>query len=142
MSSLNSVTLIGNLGADPELRFTPDGKAVCDLRLAMSDKRGGKETTEWVSVTVWEKAAEACGRFLKKGRQVCVQGRLQTQSWDDKKTGEKKYKTIVVAQNVVFLGGGKDGHIQEAQARRAIDNAPSPDEEGARSGDETDDLPF
>jgi single-strand DNA-binding protein len=116
MSSLNSVTIIGNLGADPEMRYTTAGKAVCELRVAVNEKRGGQDKTEWFSVTCWEKTAESCAQYLKKGRSVCVQGRLETQTWDDKKTGEKKYKTIIVASNVVFLGGGDKSERGESRS--------------------------
>jgi single-strand DNA-binding protein len=150
MSGLNSVTIIGNLGADPEMRFTQAGKAVCELRVAVNEKRGGQDKAEWFSVTCWEKTAESCAQYLKKGRSVCVQGRLETQTWDDKKTGEKKYKTIIVASNVVFLGGGKDGAIQErsaANTRRNSGHDVPPTDFGPPPGDDLpagngDDVPF
>lgn len=111
--SVNKVILLGNLGADPELKALPSGQAVCELRLATSfdfkDNNGQKqERTEWHKVVVWGKTAENCGKYLKKGRQVYIEGRLQTRSWDDK-DGNKRYSTEVVADNVVFLrGGGSD----------------------------------
>jgi single-strand DNA-binding protein len=111
MASVNKVILIGNLGADPELRYTPTGnRAVCSLRIATSDvfkdKAGqNQERTEWHRVTVWGDQAENCNKYLSKGRSVYIEGRLQTRSWDDKH-GNKRYTTDVVAERVKFLGGG------------------------------------
>jgi single-strand DNA-binding protein len=110
MASVNKVILIGNLGADPELRYTPTGnRPVCSLRIATSDsykdKAGAKqERTEWHTVTVWGDQAENCNKYLAKGRSVYVEGRLQTRQWDDKE-GNKRYSTDVVAERVQFLGG-------------------------------------
>ena len=114
MASVNKVILIGNLGADPELRYTPNGnRAVCSLRIATSDvfkdKAGqNQERTEWHRVTVWGDQAENCNKYLTKGRSVYVEGRLQTRQWDDK-DGNKRYSTDVVADRVKFLGGGPGG---------------------------------
>ena len=110
MASVNRVILLGNLGQDPELRYTPSGVPVCNFNLATSetftDRDGNKQTsTEWHRVVVWNKQAENCSKFLAKGRTVYVEGRLQTRSWDDKTTGQKRYMTDVVAQNVQFMGG-------------------------------------
>ena len=110
MGSVNKVILVGNLGADPELKYTPSNRAVCNLSVATNevwkDKSGQKqEKTEWHRVTVWGEQAENCSKFLSKGRMVYVEGRLQTRSWDDKE-GKKRYSTEVVADRVVFLGGG------------------------------------
>ena len=109
---VNKVILIGNLGADPEVRFTPGGQAVANFRIATSDtwtdKSGNKqERTEWHRIVVWGKLAELCGEYLKKGRQCYVEGRLQTREWTDKE-GKKNYTTEIVAQNVQFLGS-RDG---------------------------------
>jgi len=110
MGSVNKVILVGNLGADPELKYTPSNRAVCNLSVATNevwkDKSGQKqEKTEWHRVNVWGEQAENCSKFLSKGRMVYVEGRLQTRSWDDK-DGKKRYSTEVVADRVVFLGGG------------------------------------
>ncbi|MFZ5441504.1 MAG: single-stranded DNA-binding protein [Myxococcota bacterium] len=108
---INKVILIGNLGADPEVRFTPSGQAVANFRIATSeswnDKTSGQkqERTEWHRIVVWGKLAELCGEYLKKGRQCYVEGRLQTREWTDKE-GKKNYTTEVVANTVQFLGGG------------------------------------
>jgi single-strand DNA-binding protein len=115
MGSVNKVILIGNLGADPELKYTPSNRPVCNLSLATNevfkDKAGARqERTEWHRVTVWGEQAEHCSKYLGKGRSVYVEGRLQTRSWDDK-DGKKRYSTDVVADRVVFLsdGGGQGG---------------------------------
>lgn len=102
---LNKVLLIGNLAADPEMRYTANGKAVTTFRLAVSRTFNGKQETEWCSVVAWEKTAELVANHLTKGRQCHVEGRLQTRSWDDK-DGKKQYKTEIVADKVLFLGGG------------------------------------
>jgi len=110
MSGVNKVILIGNLGADPEMRYTPGGAAVCELRLATNeswtDKKGERqERTEWHRVVVWGKRAEVVSKYLSKGRQVYVEGRIRTRSWEDKE-GNKRYTTEIIADNVQFLGGG------------------------------------
>jgi len=109
---VNKVILIGNLGADPEVRFTPSGQAVANFRIATSeswtDKNGQKqERTEWHRIVVWGKLAELCGEYLAKGRQCYIEGRLQTREWTDKE-GKKNYTTEVVANQVQFLGS-RDG---------------------------------
>lgn len=110
--SVNKVILIGNLGADPELRYTSSGKAVADLRIATSESYGRgadrEEKTEWHRVVVWERTAENCAEYLSKGRKVYVEGRIQTRSWDDK-DGNRRYTTEIVARDVQFLGGGNEG---------------------------------
>jgi single-strand DNA-binding protein len=112
MGSVNKVILIGNLGADPELKYTPTSRALCNLRIATTDvfkDKGGQrqERTEWHRVTVWGDQAENCSKYLAKGRSVYVEGRLQTRSYD--KDGQKHYATDVVADRVVFLGSGAGG---------------------------------
>ncbi len=109
--SLNRAFIIGNLGKTPDLRRTPSGQPVCDFTVATNDaytdKSGEKrETTEWHNVVVWGRSAENCDTYLAKGSPVCVEGRLQTRSWDDKQTGKKQYKTEIVASRVHFLPGG------------------------------------
>ncbi len=109
---VNKVILVGNLGADPEVRFTPGGQAVANFRIATgeswTDKNGQKQDrTEWHRIVVWGKLAELCGEYLAKGRQCFVEGRLQTREWTDKEN-KKNYTTEVVASSVVFLGS-RDG---------------------------------
>jgi single-strand DNA-binding protein len=113
MASLNKVMLIGNLGADPEMRYTQSNQAVCNFRIATTDvwndKNGQKqERTEWHRIVVWGRPAEACGNYLKKGRPVFIEGRIQTREWEDK-DGNKRYTTEIVADRVQFLGSRQDG---------------------------------
>jgi single-strand DNA-binding protein len=110
--SVNKAIVIGNLGKDPEVRFTPGGQAVANFSVATNeswkDKNGQtQERTEWHRIVVWGKLAELCGEYLKKGRSAYVEGRLQTREWTDKE-GKKNYTTEIVANQVVFLGG-RDG---------------------------------
>lgn len=139
MASVNKVILLGNLGADPELRYTPGGQPVCELRLATNESwtnRDGQRTerTEWHRVVVWGKQGENCSNYLKKGRQVYVEGRLQTRSWEDRE-GNKRYTTEIIALQVVFLqsGGRERGEREEAPPPMEDFDAPpdggSPDNE-------------
>lgn len=110
-SSVNKVILLGRLGKTPEIKYLPSGQAVCDLSVATSQtykdrNEQQQERTEWSRVVVWGKTAESCAKYLQKGQQVYIEGRLETRSWDDKE-GKKVYATEVVASNVVFLGGGE-----------------------------------
>lgn len=108
---INKVILIGNLGADPELRSTNSGKAVTELRLATSFKTASGENTEWHRVEVWDKLAENVVKYTKKGSRVYVEGRIRTRSYDDKE-GSKRYITEVVANEVKFLDAkGSDTHV-------------------------------
>ncbi|MSP17901.1 MAG: single-stranded DNA-binding protein, partial [Myxococcales bacterium] len=116
---VNKVILIGNLGADPELKYTSGGQAVCDLRMATNeswtDKQGQKqERTEWHRVVLWGKPAEICKQYLSKGSRVYIEGRLQTRSWDDKE-GQKRYSTEIVANDFMFLGGKGEGAAAGAE---------------------------
>ena len=117
-SGVNKVILIGNLGQDPEVRRTSSGASVCTLRLATAERRkdaSGQwlDHTEWHSVVTFGTVAENCGRFLKKGRQVFIEGRLQTRKWQDKE-GKDRYTTEVIAMNVQFLGGGRGDSAGES----------------------------
>jgi len=138
---VNKVILVGNLGKDPEVRFTPSGRAVCKFPVATSEKwtdqQGQKqERTEWHNVVVWGKQAETCGQYLAKGRQVFVEGAIHTRSYDDK-DGNKRYITEITARDVRFLGGGGGG------ARAGQDAGFSaPPGEDAPGGPEEDDIPF
>jgi single-strand DNA-binding protein len=111
MSGVNKVIIVGRLGADPEVKTISTGNTVTRLSIATSDQWTDKdgqrqERTEWHRVVVWGKLAELCGKYLSKGRQAYVEGRLQTRSWEDQ-NGVKKYTTEVVAQTVQFLSGGQ-----------------------------------
>lgn len=112
--SVNKAIIVGRLGADPELRFTPSGRAVANFNLATSsvwkDKSSGerKEDTQWHKIVVWGPQAETCGKYLQKGREVFVEGEIRTRNYDDKE-GIKRYVTEIVARDVRFLGGRGDG---------------------------------
>jgi single-strand DNA-binding protein len=113
MASVNKAIILGNLGRDPELRSTTGGQSVCELAIATNERYKGKndewqERTEWHRVVVWGRQAENAAQHLSKGRQVYVEGRIQTRDWIDK-DGNKRYTTEIVAQNVQFLGGGSGG---------------------------------
>jgi single-strand DNA-binding protein len=135
MAGLNKVMLIGNLGADPEMRYTADGNALTSFRVAASRNYTTpdgerREETEWFSVVAWRKLAEQCSQYLQKGRKVYVEGRLRTRSWDTPE-GQKRYRTEVVADRVMFLdrAGG----------------APLPEETGAEvpaEQSEAEETPF
>jgi single-strand DNA-binding protein len=159
--SVNKVILIGHLGAKPELKYLPSGQAVCEMRMAttevFNDKNQQKqERTEWHRIVVWGKTGENCAQYLDKGRQVYVEGRIQTRSWDDKNTGEKKYMTEIVANNVTFLGGGGGdrgaggggggGPRREGgPPARGDSGPPGPSDDfggGPPSGGSDDDIPF
>ena len=160
MGSVNKVILIGNLGADPELKYTPSNRPLCNLRIATTevfkDKSGQRqEKTEWHRVTVWGDQAENCNKYLAKGRSVYVEGRLQTRSYD--KDGQKHYATDVVADRVVFLGsgggggGGAGGGGGGGEGRgrsgggfggRGDTGPEEPIGEGGGAGPSDDDIPF
>jgi single-strand DNA-binding protein len=111
MPSVNKVILIGNLGRDPEVKYTPSGAAVANFNIATNEswtsKDGKKEErTEWHKIVVWSKLAELCGEYLSKGRPVYIEGRLQTREYEAK-DGGKRYVTEVIAQSIQFLGGGE-----------------------------------
>jgi len=112
--SVNKVILIGNLGKDPEVKYTPSGTPVAKLTLATNERYKDKDgqwqdRTEWHNVVLWQRLAEIAGEYLKKGGKVYIEGRLQTRSWEDKQTNQKKYMTEVVASDLVLLGGRGEG---------------------------------
>lgn len=119
MASINKCFMMGNLGADPEMRTTGGGQSVCNFRIACSEKfkdRDGQmqERTEWVSIVAWGRQAEIAAEYLRKGSPVHVEGRLQTREWEDKQ-GSKRYTTEVVAERVTLLGGKRDDDGQRAE---------------------------
>jgi single-strand DNA-binding protein len=147
---VNKVILIGNLGRDPEIRHLPSGQPVANFSLATSrrwrDKGGNRqEQTEWHNIVVFGKQAEIAGQYLTKGKQIYLEGRLQTRSWDDKQTGEKKYRTEIVCDNFQMLGPkGGGGEYEPAGAGGASyggGGGPS-DEDYGGGADEEDDIPF
>ena len=147
MAQLNKVFLIGNLTRDPELRHTPSGTAVTDLGLAVNrsvpGKDGGERRDEvtFIDVTVWDRQAENCVQYLKKGRPIHVEGFLKMDSWDDKTTGKKQYKLRVQAESVQFLGGregagggGGDDDYSAPTPREAPPRRSAPDSRGQEGG--------
>ncbi len=119
MAGLNKVMIIGNLGADPEMRYTADGNALTSFRVASSRNYTGpdgerREETEWFSVVTWRKLAEQCSQYLQKGRRVYVEGRLRTRSWDAP-DGQRRYRTEVVAERVLFLDRAPGVPLPEEQ---------------------------
>jgi len=139
--SLNKVMLIGNLGKDPEVRFTPSGRAVARFPLATSevwnDAEGARqERTEWHNIVVWGKQAETCGQYLAKGRQVFVEGSIRSRQYDDK-DGNRRYITEVIGQRVQFLGGGGGRGAESRSGGGAPEEPPA-----APASAEDDDIPF
>jgi single-strand DNA-binding protein len=134
-SSLNKVMLIGNLGADPEMRFTPSGNPVTSFRIAVnrvynSPEGERKEETEWFSIVTWNRLAETCNQYLTKGQKVYIEGRLRTRTWDGQ-DGQKHYRTEVISNQVIFLD------------KKAAAASPEEKLEDAETGDiEPQDLPF
>jgi single-strand DNA-binding protein len=152
--SVNKVILVGNLGRKPELRYTPGGQAVANFTLATNERFGGRdgqpaqERTEWHRIVVWGRTAENCAQYLDKGRQVYIEGRLQTREYQDKE-GQKRQTTEVVAVTVQFLGGrgGEMGGAGAGGEERMAAGVPSgggaADEfSGDFGGNNDDDLPF
>ncbi len=143
MSGVNKVILIGNLGANPELRYTQGQQAVANLRLATTekwtDKSGQKqEATEWHRVVVWGKQAEICGQYLTKGRQVYIEGSIRTRQWQDQQ-GQKRFTTEVVARNVQMLGGRGERPTDDTEATVPPDESTIQNDFG---GGPDDDIPF
>ena len=147
MASINRATIIGNVGRDPELRYSAAGAAVCNIAIATSrqwkSKDSGEkaEETEWHRVVFYDRLAEIAGEYLKKGRSVYVEGRLKTRKWTDKE-GVERYTTEIVAENMQMLGGRDDGERTAPPAQR---QAPNPAPKASAGGfDDMDDsdVPF
>ena len=144
MSSVNKVILLGHLGQDPEVRYTPGGDAVATLRLATSsswkDKQTGEkqERTEWHSVVCWKRLAEIAGEYLRKGSQVYIEGELQTRKWQDKE-GKDRYTTEVRAANLQMLGKPSG---ESKPTTKPSGGAPARGHNPKHEGDESDDIPF
>jgi single-strand DNA-binding protein len=148
MGSVNKVILVGNLGRDAELRYTPGGAAVATLNMATTeiwnDKSGQRqEKTEWHRVVLWGKTAESLSEYLTKGKQVYVEGKLQTRQWDDK-DGNKRYTTEIKGDRVVLLGGGGGGSrgAGSGSADRGADMGGHPAGPDASEPLTDDDIPF
>lgn len=145
-SGFVKVSLIGNLGKDPEVRFSASGTAVANLRVGCTERVKGKDgnwedRTEWVGVVCFGKTAENAGQYLAKGRQIFVEGRLQTREWNDKE-GNKRYTTEVLANQVLFLGGGQGGAgAKPGAAAGAAPSASAPSDDSAPPLTD-EDIPF
>jgi single-strand DNA-binding protein len=151
MANLNRVLLIGNLTRDPEVRYTPKGTAVADIGMAInrvigsgSEEGERREEVTYVDVVLWGRLAEIAEQYLKKGRPVFIEGRLQLDSWDDKQTGQKRSRLRVVAENLQLLGGRADSEAGQPSAPRRATPPPAqrqvpkdPDLDA-----EPDDIPF
>ncbi len=145
MASVNKVILIGNLGSDPEVKYTPSGSAVANFTLATNERwkdasGQDQEKTEWHRIVVWGKQAENCGQYLSKGRPAYIEGRLQTREWNDKE-GTKRYTTEVVAQTVQFLGSAP-GAGGERSSGKSYESAPAPKSKATAAVTSDDDIPF
>jgi single-strand DNA-binding protein len=145
VAGVNKVILVGNLGSDPEVRTTPNGQRVANFRLATSRNWTGQdgqrqEKTEWHSIVVWGKQAEIAERYLQKGKQIYLEGRLETRSWQDKE-GQTRYKTEVICENFQMLGRAGDRNGEPAGDYQR-DRAAAPEESMSQAGGSDDDLPF
>jgi single-strand DNA-binding protein len=150
------VILIGNLGKDPEIKYTPSGLPVAKFSLATNERykdKGGEwqERTEWHNIVAWQRLAEIVGEYVKKGSKLYIEGRLQTSSWEDKQSGEKKYRTEIVASDLVLLSGRGEGDSEGRFSKGAamshggssMDQRSSHADDMAQSAEITDeDIPF
>ena len=152
--SVNKVILIGNLGKDPEVKYTPSGTPVAKFSLATNerfkDKAGEwQDRTEWHNIVAWQRLAEIVGEYVKKGQKVYIEGRIQTRSWDDK-DGQKKYMTEIIANDLVLLGGRGESGDHEGGGSRSRSaspasfdqRAPEPEPAPAGAGITDEDIPF
>ena len=152
MASFNKVLLLGNLTRDPEVRYTPKGSAVCDLGVAVNrvyttDSGEKREEATFVEVTLWGRTAEVAGEYLKKGRPIFIEGRLQLDSWDDKQTGQKRSKLKVIGESMQLLGGRPGGAVASGESAEedrqpgGKTSAPPPKSTAPAAPDE-DEIPF
>jgi len=151
MAGVNKVILVGHLGRDPELRYAQSGTAVANVTLATTERRKNREGewadhTEWHRLVFFGKTAETLARYCKKGKQIYVEGRIQSRSWDDKETGQKRYTTEILVGQMIMLGrAGDSGSAGELEADTGSQERPEPTGAvagGAAGRDEDDDLPF
>jgi single-strand DNA-binding protein len=144
MANLNKVLLLGNVTRDPEVRYTPKGSAVCDLGIAVNrayttDSGEKREEVTFVDVTLWGRTAEVASEYLKKGRPVFIEGRLQMDTWDDKQTGQKRTRLRVVAENMQLLGGRPPGGAEPTGESR---QSSAPLKKSAGPEPDEDEIPF
>jgi single-strand DNA-binding protein len=150
MASFNKVILLGNLTRDPEVRYTPKGTAVTELGMAVNrvytaENGEKREETTFVDVTLWGRTAEIAGEYLKKGRPVFIEGRLQLDTWDDKQSGQKRSKLKVVGEGLQLLGGrpgGGGGGGDEESPGGSRSSRPAPPPKAAPSEPDDDEIPF
>jgi single-strand DNA-binding protein len=147
MASFNKVILLGNLTRDPEVRYTPKGSAVCDLGIAVNrvyttDSGERREEVTYVDVVLWARLAEIAGEYLKKGRPVFIEGRLQMDSWDDKQTGQKRTKLRVVGESMQLLGGRPGGAGGAAEVGAENRQTSAPPKPSAPAEPNEDEIPF
>jgi single-strand DNA-binding protein len=156
MASVNKVILIGNLGKDPEIKYTPGGTPIARFSLATNERTKDKDgnwvdRTEWHNIVAFQRTAEVAAEYLKKGRSVYVEGRIHTDTWDDKDTGQKRYKTEIYVNNLVMLGGPREGEGGGMGGGRAgagkstfDQRTPEPEASQAAAGTEItdEDIPF
>jgi single-strand DNA-binding protein len=151
MASFNKVILLGNLTRDPEVRYTPKGSAVCDLGLAVNrvyttDSGEKREEVTYVDVVLWARLAEIAGEYLKKGRPVFIEGRLQMDTWDDKQTGQKRTKLRVVGETLQLLGGRPGGAAggppEPGEERFSGKSSAPPPKPSASAEPDDDEIPF
>jgi len=155
--SVNKVILIGNLGKDPELKYTPSGTPVAKFSLATNERFKDKDgqwqdRTEWHNITAWARTAEIAGEYLKKGGKVYIEGSLRTHSWDDKQSGQKKYMTEIVVNDMVLLGGRGEGITDDSGGGRSRgasaggnnfdQRSPEPEPAAASTPISDEDIPF
>ena len=147
MASYNKVLLLGNLTRDPEVRYTPKGSAVADLGIAVNrqytlDTGEKREEVTFVDVTFWGRTAEVAGEYLKKGRSVFIEGRLQLDTWDDKQSGQKRSKLKVVGEALQLIGGRPGGGGDEEGSGGMRSSRPAPPAKAAGSAQDNDEIPF
>lgn len=147
MAAVNKAIIVGNLGKDPEVRFTQSGRAVASFSVAttetwMDQESGRQERTEWHNIVVWGKQAESCGQYLSKGRQVYIEGSIRNRSYDDRE-GNKRYISEIVAQRVQFLGSGGGGRSGQSEGGSSGSSGGGFDDfGGAPPLPDDDDVPF
>ena len=147
MASFNKVILLGNLTRDPEVRYTPKGSAVCDLGVAVNrqytlDSGEKREEVTFVDVVLWSRLAEIAGEYLKKGRPIFIEGRLQLDTWDDKQTGQKRSKLRVIGETMQLLGGRPPGAGGGSEGGESRSSKPAPPPKSGAVEPDDDEIPF
>ena len=143
--AVNKVILVGNSGKDPEIKYAPSGVAVAKFSLATNEKYKDKngewqDRTEWHNIVAWDRLAEIVGEYVHKGDKLYIEGKLQTSSWEDRNTGDKKYRTEVIARDIVLLGSRDGGEEQPGEATQQKRKPRTPVHAGASESE--DDTPF